>query len=279
LRRGQTPLGWAALNERLHIMGILNVTPDSFSDGGKFTTLEACLRQAETMVAEGATILDVGGESTRPGAVPVSADEEKRRVVPVIEAIRSRFPVAVSIDTQKAAVAQSACEAGATIINDVSAGDDPSMAATAVQHGSTVVLMHRQGDSRTMQENPHYPRGVVREVKEFLQQRCATFAAAGVPQDKIWIDPGIGFGKTLEHNLELMKHLREFEGVGHRLLVGTSRKSFLARLLGDASLPMEQREAGTLASNLWALTQGASVFRVHDVGSFSRAVKTWEAMQ
>lgn len=259
-------------------MGVLNVTPDSFSDGGRFTTLDTALFQTEAMVNEGAHILDVGGESTRPGAKSVSGEEECCRVLPVIEAIRARFPILISIDTQKSSVARQALAIGATILNDVSAGEDPAMVGVAAAAKATVILMHRQGSSQNMQSNPNYPTGVVKEVKAFLQERIATFVRAGVPSHLIWVDPGIGFGKNLEHNLTLMKSLREFIGVGEKLVVGTSRKSFLARLLDNPDLNMEDRLAGTLASNLWAYTQGAEVFRVHDVGALARALKTWEAI-
>ncbi len=269
----------AAVLKSIHIMGVLNVTPDSFSDGGRFTALDAALAQADRMVAEGATILDVGGESTRPGAEAVGLAEEKQRVLPVLEALRTRHPgILLSIDTYKAEVAATALAAGATIVNDISAGEDPAMAGVCAGSGATVLLMHRQGDSRVMQNNPEYPRGVVREVKEMLSARAAVFAAAGTPREKIWIDPGIGFGKTLAHNLELLRELGQFGEIAGRLAIGTSRKSFLAKLLGNPQTPMEEREAGTLASNLWAYSQGATVFRVHDVGAMVRGLKTWEAI-
>ncbi len=268
----------AAVKATFHIMGVLNVTPDSFSDGGKFVGLEAALRQADKLVTDGATILDVGGESTRPGSEPVSLEEEKQRVLPVIEALKSRHSVLISIDTYKAQIAKVAFSAGATIVNDISAGDDPAMADVVFGAKATALLMHRQGDSRVMQNDPHYPRGVVREVKELLTERVGRFVAAGTPQAKVWIDPGIGFGKKLEHNLELLRELKQFVGIGGRLAIGTSRKSFLARILGDVKTPMEDREAGTLASNLWAFSQGATVFRVHDVGAVARGLKTWGAI-
>lgn len=258
------------------IMGILNVTPDSFSDGGRYATVAQALSQAERLIGEGAHLIDVGGESTRPGAEVVSAEAEKRRVVPVIQAIRARFPHPLSIDTQKAEVAEAAVTAGASIINDVSAGADTDMARVAAKGKCTVVLMHRLGDAKTMQVNPTYPRGVVTEVKEFLLARRDHFLAAGVPVEKVWVDPGIGFGKTLEHNLELMRELDQFVGVGAKLLIGTSRKSFLAHLMKNKDLPIADREAGTIASNLWAYQKGADVFRVHDVGGWVRALTTWQ---
>ena len=257
-------------------MGILNVTPDSFSDGGKYATLAKALYQAESLILEGAHLIDVGGESTRPGADAVVEEEEIRRVVPVIHAIRERFPHPLSVDTQKPAVAEAAVAAGATIINDVSAGSDPDMARVAAKGKTTVVLMHRLGDAKTMQHNPTYARGVVAEVKEYLLERREHFLAAGVTAAKIWIDPGIGFGKTLEHNLELLRELNQFVGVGEKLLIGTSRKSFLAHLMKQPDLPIPDREAGTIASNLWAYSQGADVFRVHDVGNWVRALATWQ---
>ncbi len=260
-------------------MGILNVTPDSFSDGGQYVTLAKALYQAELLISQGAHILDVGGESTRPGAELVSEEEEKERVLPVLRSLRERTTITLSIDTQKAAVAQAAMAAGASIINDVSAGSDPQMPEVAAKTNATVVLMHRLGDAKTMQKDPVYPRGVVNEVKAFLIERRQRFIYAGVPAHKIWIDPGIGFGKDLEHNLELMRSLAGFVGIGEKLLIGTSRKSFLAHLMNNPQLPIVDREAGTLASNLWGYSQGVEVFRVHDVGSLVRGLATWQAIE
>jgi dihydropteroate synthase len=260
------------------VMGVLNVTPDSFSDGGQFLDLESALRHASRLVGEGADILDVGGESTRPGAPEVSLQQELDRVLPVVEAIAAEFPVQISIDTSKSAVAEQAARLGATLINDVTAGSDPAMARIGAEYDVHFILMHMRGNPRTMQSQPEYPRGVVHEVRFYLADRVRAFTEAGIGPDRIWIDPGIGFGKTLEHNLELLRDLDSFHGVAERIVVGTSRKSFLSGVLGAPGLPMEAREPGTLASNLWALTKGASVFRVHDVGAMKRALKTWEAI-
>jgi dihydropteroate synthase len=266
-------------NDAPLVMGVLNVTPDSFSDGGRFLAKDAALSHAEKLVSEGADIVDVGGESTRPNAPPVSLQEELDRVLPVVEAIAGEFPVRISIDSSKVAVAEAAVRAGATIINDVTAGRDPEMARLGAEHDVRFILMHMRGnDPRTMQNSPEYPRGVVSEVRFYLADRVRAFAEAGIEPERIWIDPGIGFGKTPDHNLELLRGLDSFAGVAGRVVVGTSRKSFLAHILGSVGAPMEQREAGTLASNLFAYTRGASVFRVHDVGAMKRALKTWEAI-
>lgn len=260
------------------LMGVLNMTPDSFSGDGLAGELSRAVDRAAAMVAEGADCLDIGGESTRPGAEAVSTDEELSRTIPLIEAVAKRFTVRVSIDTRHYEVAKAAVAAGATILNDISAGSDIRMASLAAAHALDVILMHMQGNPQTMQTAPTYPRGVVAEVKEFLQARVAAFEEAGVLKENIWVDPGIGFGKTLEHNLALMHYLNGFNSVGGRLVIGTSRKSFLAKLLGNPALPMAERAEATVASNLWAYTQGVSVFRVHDVGAFRRALTTWEAM-
>jgi len=256
------------------VMGIVNVTPDSFSGDGLAGNISKALDQAARMVAEGASILDVGGESTRPGAQAVSLAEEQDRVQPVLQALRARFPVTLSVDTRHFEVAKVAVENGATILNDISGGADPRMLALAREKGCTYLFMHMQGTPGTMQTNPSYPRGVVAEVLETLRQ---SIAASDLPKAQIWVDPGIGFGKTLEHNLTLMKELHQFERLGDRIAIGTSRKSFLGKILGTSEIA--DRAEGTLASNLWARQQGASVFRVHDVGAMVRALKTWEAIR
>ncbi len=260
------------------VMGVLNVTPDSFSDGGKFLGRDAALLQADKLATEGADLIDVGGESTRPGAPEVSSQEEMDRVLPVIEAIAAEFNVQISIDTSKVEVAEAAVRAGATVVNDVTAGQDAGMARIGAEHDVRFILMHMRGNPRTMQQAPEYPRGVAAEVRFFLADRVRAFSEAGIGPDRIWIDPGIGFGKTVDHNLELLRDLDAFHGVAERIVVGTSRKSFLASIVGEPKAAFEAREAGTLASNLWAYTKGASVFRVHDVGAMKRALKTWEAI-
>lgn len=261
------------------VMGILNVTPDSFSDGGQFCQLDSALRQAQRLIEGGADILDIGGESTRPGSLSVSVEEELTRVLPVIEVIRKNFSVTLSIDTTKVAVARSALEAGASIVNDVSGAMDLKMAELVRDTASTLVVMHMKGTPRTMQLAPEYPHGVVAEVGQFLRERVRALTELGLSLDNIWVDPGIGFGKTLEQNLELLRELKQFSGIGSRLLIGTSRKSFLAQIVSDPTLSFADREAGTVASNLWAYQHGASVFRVHEVGSLSRALSTWNGIR
>jgi dihydropteroate synthase len=255
----------ATTEERALVMGILNVTPDSFSDGGSwFETGQAIARGLE-MIAEGADIVDVGGESTRPGAVVVPVGEELRRVVPVIEALSPR--VRVSIDTTKEAVAEAAVAAGATLINDVSA----SLWPTAARCGVGWVAMHRAGTPTTMQDDPRYD-DVVAEVRELLAERAARAAAAGV--EEVWIDPGIGFGKTVDHNLELLAGLDALVATGHPVVVGTSRKAFLGRLAAGPDgvpAPVDDRLPGSLATATWALQQGAGMVRVHDVAATVQA--------
>jgi dihydropteroate synthase len=243
------------------VMGVVNVTPDSFSDGGAWLDPRAAVAHGRELVREGAAILDVGGESTRPGAERVGADEELRRVLPVLEGLAGAG-ARLSIDTSKAAVAAAALDVGATIVNDVTAlRGDRRMAALVAERGCDVVLMHMLGEPRTMQRDPHYV-DVVAEVAAFLAQRIEHAVAQGIALQRIWIDPGIGFGKTIDHNLELLARLDEIVALGRPVVVGTSRKSFLGRITGrDAG----DRVAGTIATNVLALERGASVFRVHDV--------------
>jgi dihydropteroate synthase len=243
-------------------MGILNVTPDSFSDGGRFLDPEAAIAHGLAMVAEGAAVVDVGGESTRPGASPVDAAEERRRVLPVIEALVPH--VRVSIDTRHAGVAEAAIEAGATLLNDVSA----SLFPVAAAHGVGWIAMHMRGEPATMQDDPRY-HDVVREVREYLVARAEQARAAGV--DEVWIDPGIGFGKTVEHNLTLLRRLAELADAGSPVVVGTSRKGFLGRLTGGA--PVDDRLEASLATAVVAAANGASMVRVHDVLSHVHAMR------
>jgi dihydropteroate synthase len=245
------------------IMGVVNVTPDSFSDGGLFLDTDDAVRHALELVAEGADILDVGGESTRPGAEPVAEDEERRRVVPVLERVAAeRARVQLSIDTSKRDVAGAALDAGATYVNDVTAfRADPGMAGLVAERGVECCLMHMLGEPRTMQDDPRY-EDVVSDVKAFLEERLAFAVAEGVPEERVMLDPGIGFGKTLEHNLELLRRLDEIVALGRPVVVGTSRKSFLGRITGRE---VGERLPGTIATSVLALERGASVFRVHDV--------------
>jgi dihydropteroate synthase len=243
-------------------MGIVNVTPDSFSDGGLFLEADAAVEHGRRLAAEGAGLLDVGGESTRPGAEPVDADEELRRVLPVVERLAAEGH-RVSIDTSKAAVARAALDAGATIVNDVSAlRFDPELAGVIAGAGAGCCLMHMLGEPRTMQRDPRYD-DVVSEVKSFLEERLELAVSEGVDEERIWLDPGIGFGKNVDHNLELLRRLDEIVAIGRPVAIGTSRKAFLGKLTGGKH-EME-RLPGTIATNVIALERGASVFRVHDV--------------
>jgi dihydropteroate synthase len=251
------------------VMGIVNVTPDSFSDGGLFLDAEAAIAHGRELMAEGADILDIGGESTRPGADPVDADEEIRRVIPVIEALAGEG-ARISVDTTKAEVARRALDSGATIVNDVSAFRfDPELPGVVAEAGATCVLMHMLGEPRTMQKDPRYDE-VVTDVKRFLEERIEHAVARGVAGDNIWVDPGIGFGKTLEHNLELIARLDEIVAIGRPVVFGASRKSFLGKLTGRQ---VDERLAGTIAANIIAHERGARVFRVHDVGPTVDALK------
>jgi dihydropteroate synthase len=247
------------------LMGVLNVTPDSFSDGGAFEDPLAAVGHGRRLAAEGADILDVGGESTRPGADPVPAGEEQWRVVPVIEGLAALgLPVQISIDTMKLAVAEAAVEAGATYVNDVTAfRHDPDLAGFVADRGLDCCLMHMLGEPRTMQADPVYD-DVVSDVKAFLEERLAAAVAAGVPEERIQLDPGIGFGKTLEHNLALLRRLDEIAALGRPVVIGTSRKSFIGRLTGR---DVTERVHGTVATCVLALERGARVFRVHDVAA------------
>jgi dihydropteroate synthase len=260
------------------VMGIVNVTPDSFSDGGEFLDADAAVAHACALSLEGADILDVGGESTRPGADPVVADEELRRVLPVLEGIAAAgLGAEVSIDTSKASVARAAIAAGARIVNDVSAlRADPAMVEVLAAGGVDCCLMHMLGEPRTMQREPRY-RDVVDEVKAFLEERLSFAMAAGISEERLMLDPGIGFGKTTAHNLELLARLGELVALGRPVVIGTSRKSFLGRLIAEfagAAEPVDAagRLPGTIATNVLALERGASVFRVHDVAPVRAAL-------
>jgi dihydropteroate synthase len=247
------------------IMGVVNVTPDSFSDGGLFYDHDVATAHALRLIADGADILDVGGESTRPYAQSVPADEEIRRVGPVIERIaQARTEARISIDTSKTEVARVAVDAGATYVNDVTAfRGDPALAELVAERGLGCCLMHMLGTPRTMQEDPRYD-DVVSDVKAFLEDRLAFAVAAGVPEERIHLDPGIGFGKTIDHNLELLRRLDEIVAIGRPVVVGTSRKAFIGRITGRE---VRDRTAGTLATNVLALERGARLFRVHDVAA------------
>jgi dihydropteroate synthase len=251
------------------VMGVLNVTPDSFSDGGHFATLEPALAQARRMAAEGAAIIDVGGESTRPGAAPVSEQQELDRVLPVIERLRAGFDGVISIDTSKPGVMRAACAAGAEMINDVNALRAEGAPAAARDSGAAVCLMHMQGEPRTMQRDPQY-RDVVEEVRAFLMGSAQECADAGIARERIAIDPGFGFGKTLDHNLQLLAAIGRFAESGLPVMVGMSRKSMFKTLLGREP---GDRLAGSLAAAAIAVSQGAAIVRAHDVAATVDAVR------
>jgi dihydropteroate synthase len=256
------------------VMGILNITPDSFSDGGVFLSPENAIAQALRMAEEGAAIIDVGGESTRPGARPVSAQEEMDRVLPVVEALHARTPLPISIDTSKPDVMRAAVAAGAGFINDVQALRADDTLAAATELNVPVCLMHMQGEPRTMQNDPRYT-DVVSEVRDFLKQRLEACVNAGIPASRLVVDPGFGFGKTLEHNIELLRGLKKLHGLGAAVLVGLSRKSMIGKALG---LPVEQRLHASVALAVMAVQQGARIVRVHDVGPTVEALHMWSAI-
>jgi dihydropteroate synthase len=249
-------------------MGILNVTPDSFSDGGKYNTLTAAVKRAEDMIAQGATIIDVGGESSRPFSQPVSAEEEMKRVLPVIEEL-AELKVPISVDTYKPEVADRALGAGASIVNDIYGLRKDGMAEVIKDYDAGVVIMHMKGEPKNMQLNPHY-ENVVSEVLAFLRERVEHATKKGIDMERIVIDPGIGFGKRVEDNLMLLKSIGSFRALGVPILVGVSRKSYIGKLL---NVDVDERLEGTVASNVIALMNGASIFRVHDVQENNRALR------
>jgi len=262
-------------SERTLVVGILNVTPDSFSDGGAHFSERAAIDRAVEMVEQGADVVDVGGESTRPGSDPVPAEEERRRVLPVIERLARQLPgVPISIDTRKADVAAAALEAGVTLVNDVTAGADPTMFDAVREAGAGLVLMHMKGEPKTMQEAPHYD-DVVAEVRGFLAERVEAAVFAGIEPERIAIDPGIGFGKDLEHNLTLIHHVDALLELGRPVLVGPSRKRFIGALLG---LPEDERVEGTAAAVAWMVARGVHAVRVHDVREIARVVRVIDAI-
>jgi dihydropteroate synthase len=275
-RRFSLPLAGSRtldLGDRVLVMGVINVTPDSFSDGGRLFEPAAAIEAGVRMVDEGADLIDVGGESTRPGADPLEQAEEIRRVVPVIEGLAGT--ATLSIDTSKLAVAEAALDAGASIVNDVTAmRHAPEIGALCAERDAGLVLMHMLGDPRSMQENPVY-EDVVDDVKAFLVERVETAVTAGVDEERVWLDPGIGFGKTLEHNLELLRRLGELRDLGRPIVIGTSRKSFIGKIDGsDAG----DRIGGTIASSVLAAAGGADVLRVHDVAEVRQAITVADAV-
>jgi dihydropteroate synthase len=264
-----------ALGERTLVMGIVNVTPDSFSGDGLGSDTEAAIARGVQMAADGADMLDIGGESTRPGSEPVSEEDELRRVLPVIERLTRQVQVPISIDTYKSGVARAALDAGAAMVNDISGlHSDPELARVAAEAGAAVVIMHIQGTPRDMQKDPKYA-DVIGEISEYLAEGIARAEAAGLTREQIVVDPGIGFGKTLEHNLEILRRLREFRNLGCPVLVGTSRKSMIGKIL---DLPADQRVEGTAATVALAIAAGADIVRVHDVKEMVRVVRVADAI-
>jgi dihydropteroate synthase len=262
--------------KRTFIMGILNVTPDSFSEKGTFFDVDAAVRRGMEMAEEGADIIDIGGESTRPGAEPVSSDEEIRRVIPVIEGLAPKVKIPISIDTYKAEVARRALEAGADIVNDISGlRFDPKMAGVAAAHKAPVIIMHIQGTPRDMQLSPTY-QSLVREVMTYLEEGIKIAEEAGIPHERVIIDPGIGFGKTLEHNLTIMKNLEAFRTLGKPILIGPSRKSFIGKVTGAK---VEERIPGTAATIAIGAIKGADIIRVHDIREGVQAARMADAIK
>src|SRR4051794_22915466 len=276
------PLHWSyaghtlSLGPRPLVMGIVNVTPDSFSDGGQFSSTDAAVEHGLRLAADGADLLDVGGESSRPGSQPVSLEDELARVVPVVRGLSGRLSIPISVDTTKAEVARQAMAAGAAIVNDITAGlGDPDMAAVAREAGAGVVLMHMQGTPATMQRSPTYA-DVVGEVRDFLAERVRAWVAAGVPAERIAVDPGIGFGKTYDHNLALLKHLGALSAIGRPVLLGVSRKGFLKQITGR---PVTDRLPASLAACCFCVTRGtAHILRVHDVAATADAARVLAAL-
>jgi dihydropteroate synthase len=276
-QRTKTRVGSLTFGPDPILMGVLNVTPDSFSDGGEFFGAEPAVAHAEKMFDEGAQVIDVGGESTRPGSDPVNTEEELRRVLPVIRGILSVRPDAiVSIDTYRSSTAEAALDTGARVINDVTALGDPKMAGLVAERGCPIVLMHMLGEPKSMQQDPRY-EDVVREVRDFLTERAERAISAGVEPENIVLDPGIGFGKTLEHNLKLLNRLDSLVELGFPVLLGVSRKSFLGKITGSDDT--KDRLFGTVAANVLAYEQGASLFRVHDVRANGEALAVAAAIR
>jgi len=254
--------------DRPIIMGIVNITPDSFSDGGKFLEAKKAIEHAEKLVAEGADILDIGGESTRPGAEPISVEKEIHRVIPVIEALVKKIKIPISIDTSKPEVADIALQAGAQIVNDITGLRDPVMRGIVVKYKASAIIMHMQGEPSDMQKNPEY-QDVIGDILDFFWERVRICEEVGIKREKLILDPGIGFGKTLKHNLAILHNLEKLHALELPLCLGVSRKSFIGQL--TENIPAEERLEGTLAANILALANGVQIFRVHDVKSHRKA--------
>jgi dihydropteroate synthase len=267
--------GVLSLAKRVHVMGILNVTPDSFSDGGRYVDADAACAHAMAMIEQGADLLDIGAESSKPGAVAIDEEEERRRLLPIVRELCRRTTIPLSIDTTKAAIAEEALDAGAALINDISAlRFDPRMASVVARSGAGVILMHMQGTPATMQRTASYTY-VVEDVRAFLAARLEVAQQAGIPRDRILLDPGIGFGKNCEHNVTLLNHLDAFQTLGRPIVVGVSRKAFLGKILGRS---IDERLMGTAGAVAVAIMKGARVVRVHDVAPIRDVVKIVEAI-
>ncbi|HEY3298287.1 MAG TPA: dihydropteroate synthase [Armatimonadota bacterium] len=266
---------YSTLRERTVIMGILNVTPDSFSDGGTHNTIETAVQHALKMIEDGADVIDIGGESTRPGADYIWADEEISRVVPIISALVKEIRVPISIDTYKPEVARAALDAGATILNDITGFADPEMRTLAAERRAPSILMHMKGTPQTMQENPEY-QDVIDEVMAYLREQIRLTVEAGLPEEFIIIDPGIGFAKTMDHNLEILRKLADFKSIGLPILIGTSRKAFIGKILGG--LPAPDRTFGTAATVALSISNGANIIRVHDVIEMTQVARIADAI-
>jgi dihydropteroate synthase len=269
---------WLSEHDRRPLlMGVLNVTPDSFSDGGRFAAVESAVAQAQKLAADGADMIDIGGESTRPGSQRTDPQEQIRRILPVLEATSRHLPVVWSVDTRSSQVAAAALDAGASVINDISAGrDDPAMLRLAADRQVPIILMHMQGEPATMQVNPHY-KDVMEEVKSFFADRIEAAKSAGVNTNRILLDPGIGFGKNLDHNLTLIRRMKEFAALARPLVIGTSRKGFIGIISGEPQ--PNQRLFGTAATVAWSIANGADIVRVHDVEPMLKVVRVIRAIQ
>ena len=264
------------LGEKTVVCGILNITPDSFFDGGLYNNKRKAIERARQLVHEGAEMLDIGGASSRPGADPVAADEERKRIMPVLEALVDEVDILISVDTYRSQIAKEALEIGVDIINDItSLGEDPDMAYVVAESGAGMVLMHMQGSPSTMQKNPKYD-DVIAEISSFLQEAFNTAAASGIDKDKIAIDPGIGFGKRPEHNLEIIRRLSELRDLGQPIFIGVSRKSIIGDVL---NLPLDERIEGTAALVACSIMNGANIVRVHDVKYMSRVARMADAIR
>jgi len=267
-------------NNKVKIMGILNVTPDSFYDGGKYTSIDLALKKTEEMINDGVDIIDIGGESTRPDSLPVKEEEELKRVLPVIKEIKKRFTIKLSIDTYKSKVALESINEGVEIINDISGlRFDNTMLDVVKKYNTELIIMHMQGTPQTMQKNPVY-KNVVEDIKEFFLERIKFATENGIKKQNLILDPGIGFGKTTKHNIEILKNIKKFKCLNQKLLIGTSRKSFIGRILAteENPLPPQERLTGSIVTYVWCILEGINILRVHDVKETKHVIKIMETL-